>query len=216
MITTPRMKLRSNEGTDAFSREDFVYNWGLLDAAPGTAIGLSTGRPSWDASQAGRMFLETDTGRLMYWTGSAWTEPQQLGQSFGNKVGAPTLPASITAGNASNVTIETITLPRPARLVGNMWLNYGVGQDDTGYFNLYAYIGPSGSTVDSTISVGNVRLYADSAGSGSRAGTLAIGFRTGLLAKGTYVVQGRIVSQATNPVNHATYSLLGYNAVSAL
>lgn len=212
MNITPRLKLRSNEGTDAFSRDDFVYNWGLLDAAPGTAIGLSTGRPSWDASQAGRMFLETDTGRLMYWTGSAWTEPQQLGQSFGNKVGNPTLPNSITPGNASTVTIETVTLSRPARLVGALWLRWGVPMDENAYFNFYGYV--DGADVSTQIAV--VRQFALSAANTSYGSVVSVGFRTALLAKGNHTIQGRILSQASNPVNNANFIELSYNAVAAL
>jgi hypothetical protein len=83
---TPRLGILKPEGSDPFRRTDFNDTWDLLDDAPGTHICTSGSRPSWGSDQAGRLIVETDTNRILRWTGSAFYQVRQSpnGWSFFN------------------------------------------------------------------------------------------------------------------------------------
>lgn len=181
MLITPKLKLRSNEGTDPFSRDDFVFNWNLLDAAPGIASGLSSGRPSWDASQVGRAFLETDTQRIVIWTGSAWVDMLQPGQSFSSTIATPTIG---TPANGSNATYSfpTITLIRPARLSGIVTIEHTCVQNGHTYFTFRTIM----DTTTSSIRDISVRRLSPGTSTSADIFTTAIPFHTGLLAAGVH------------------------------
>lgn len=72
--TSQHIKLKIPDGSDPFLRTDEVQNLTTIDGYPGTWICTSTTRPTWGASQAGMLILETDTRRQMLWNGTAWKE----------------------------------------------------------------------------------------------------------------------------------------------
>lgn len=199
MIITPRLKLRSPEGTDNFLRDDFVFNLAQLDAAPGISAGLSTGRPTWDASQGGRVFLETDTQRFVIWTGSAWIDALGNPQSFGSVLTTPAVGTPAVGSNAA-YAFPTITLTRPSIICGDVSVNWycpGTTNPELG-FNVRM----DGATVGLRVVYG--RHVAVAGGSNAWYET-TIPFRTGLLAAGTHtpavyiatVVTGATVQNAS-------------------
>lgn len=199
MIITPRLKMRSPEGTDDFKRDDFVFNLAQMDAAPGVAVGLSTGRPSWDAGQAGRVFLETDTQRFIMWTGSAWVDMLGNPQSFGSVITSPTI-GTPGVGTSAVYSFPTITLTRPSVLVGDVsvnWYTPGSLSPELGF------------TVRVDNAVVSLRLvwgrHVAVAGGSNAWYESTVPFRTGLLQPGTHtpavgiqnVVTGATVQNAT-------------------
>lgn len=111
---TPRLQLKRNDGSDPFKRQDFVDNWNKLDAAPGITPCTSTSRPSWGASQAGRVILETDTRCEYEWSGTAWLPI--LTATSGWSLG--TQPNVTQARNTSaTYSLGTITTSRPGTLL---------------------------------------------------------------------------------------------------
>lgn len=112
---TDRLALRKPTGSDPFLRSDFEYNWERVDDYPGSFPCTSTTRPSWGTDQAGLFIHETDTGKFVRWTGSAWVTPNvfpkaQVFSTFPNVTISPSgsytqAMGSFTAPRACNVLI---------------------------------------------------------------------------------------------------------------
>jgi hypothetical protein len=82
LTPTPRLGLYRPEGVDAFERTKFNETWDKLDAAPGVHICTSSSRPAWGTDQTGRLIFETDTNRIMRFTGSAWNQVKQAANGW--------------------------------------------------------------------------------------------------------------------------------------
>jgi hypothetical protein len=108
---TPRMALKRNDGSDPFSRQDFVDNWNKIDAAPGKHICTSTSRPTtWGAAHAGREIIETDTGRTLTWNGTGWQEPRV---ATGTHIATITPSVYLNANTTGTYTLATVSILRP-------------------------------------------------------------------------------------------------------
>lgn len=105
--------LKLNDPSDPFQLSDFVSNFGILDASPGTFICTSTSRPNWGAAQKGRMIFMTDLKQLSYWTGSAWADLRDSVPVF---AGGLFVNTAVNSGSAPNFNIMTFTTPRPCAL----------------------------------------------------------------------------------------------------
>ncbi len=105
--------LKLNQGSDPFLLADFVNNWGIIDASPGTFICTSLTRPSWSAQQAGRMIFMTDLKQLSYWSGTAW---QDLRDSVPVFAAGLLLQSSMARNTSPTFTALTFTTPRPCAL----------------------------------------------------------------------------------------------------
>jgi hypothetical protein len=126
------MGLKLNDEADPFQLSDFVENWELLDASPGTYICTSTSQPNWDSSQAGRLIFMTDTKQLAYWTGTAWTDlrdsaPVFAGGSYINKL--------VNPGTSPTFSVLTFTTPRPCSMAiwASATYNWPNNQTQDGY-----------------------------------------------------------------------------------
>lgn len=105
--------LKLNQLSDPFELSDFVANWDILDASPGTFICTSVSRPSWGTSQAGRMIFMTDLKQLSYWTGTAWADLRDAVPTF---AGGTYLDVKCNPGSSGTFNILTFTTPRPCSM----------------------------------------------------------------------------------------------------
>jgi hypothetical protein len=105
--------LKLNQLSDPFELSDFVANWDILDASPGTFICTSVSRPSWGAAQAGRMIFMTDLKQLSYWTGTGWADLRDSVPAF---AGGTYLDVKCNPGSSGTFTILTLTTPRPCSM----------------------------------------------------------------------------------------------------
>src|SRR4051812_6191790 len=123
--STARLGLKRPDGSDPFLRSDFVDNLNKMDANPGYVPCLSTSRPAWGAAQAGMLISETDTGRILRWTGSAWAPPTNMGQAW--SIG--TNPGLIMANNtASTITVAaSIPVPRTCKMLVMLTIRLALG-----------------------------------------------------------------------------------------
>lgn len=64
---------------DTFQIQDYADNWEALDASPGAFITTSGDHPSWGIGHTGMLMVETDTGLLWRWTGSAFVRVASKG-----------------------------------------------------------------------------------------------------------------------------------------
>lgn len=210
MLISPKLKLRINEGTDPFSLDDFVFNLNALDAAPGIAPGLSSGRPSWDSSQAGRVFVETDTQRLIMWNGSAWVDLYQNAQAFRIKIASPTI-GTPAAGHSATYNFPTFTLKRPSIITGQIIVSSAATQAQFYYCTYDALI--DGSVVSDAPSVG--RRAPTGTGGTNDYFHVPVTFQTGLLAAGTaHTPAVRVNAQTGNVCSH-NYAIFLVNASAA-
>lgn len=111
--TNNRLGLRVPVGSDPFKRDDFVYNYNTLISYPGYYPCTSTTRPVWAAAQAGMLILETDTSRVLRWTGSAWAA---LNQYTATAFGSVRPNVMLASGYAGTYDLATVTLPRACRV----------------------------------------------------------------------------------------------------
>jgi hypothetical protein len=105
--------LKLNELSDPFELSDFVQNWDILDASPGTFICTSVSRPSWGTAQAGRMIFMTDLKQSSYWTGTAWADLRNAVPSF---AGGSFMSVTCNPGSSGIFNILTFTTPRPCSM----------------------------------------------------------------------------------------------------
>lgn len=105
--------LKLNQLSDPFELSDFVANWDIIDASPGAFICTSVSRPSWGASQAGRLIFMTDLKQLSYWTGTAWADLRDAAPTF---AGGTYLSVTCNPGSSGIFNILTFTTPRPCAM----------------------------------------------------------------------------------------------------
>jgi hypothetical protein len=105
--------LKLNQLSDPFELSDFVANWDILDASPGTFICTSVSRPSWGAAQAGRMIFMTDLKQTSYWSGTSWNDLRNSVPTF---AGGTFLNVTCNPGSAGTFNILTFTTPRPCSM----------------------------------------------------------------------------------------------------
>lgn len=105
--------LKLNQLSDPFELSDFVGNWGILDASPGTFICTSVSRPSWGTAQKGRLIFMTDLKQTSYWTGTAWADLRDSVPTF---AGGTYLSVTCNPGSSGTFNILTFTTPRPCSM----------------------------------------------------------------------------------------------------
>ena len=105
--------LKLNQLSDPFELSDFVANWDILDASPGTFICTSVSRPSWGAAQAGRMIFMTDLKQLSYWTGTGWADLRDSVPTF---AGGAFMSVTCNPGSSGIFNMLTFTTPRPCAM----------------------------------------------------------------------------------------------------
>jgi hypothetical protein len=110
---TPRLGLKNNDGSDPFKRQDFVDNNNRLDATPGMHVCTSSSRPTWAGSQAGRAILETDTGSIYIWSGTAFNPLTETPLSW---AGGLNIGATLSPNANANYNFITLTAPKPGYL----------------------------------------------------------------------------------------------------
>lgn len=209
MDTTPTLGLRTNIGTDPFLRDDFVFNWGRLDDAPGVTHGSAADRSAltWGTDQAGRLFLQEETRQLFQWTGSAWVDVLQPGESFGATIASPAL-GTPAAGASGTYSFPAVTLLRPGRIVGTMSLVWQCPQNQMFYSEFLPYV--DGASMAPMAAVGRLALVG--AATTTQQDTLSVPFRSGVLTAGSHTPQIRVSSHTGN---HATMLNAAYAAVVA-
>lgn len=110
---SPVLGLKLNSESDPFQLSDFISNYGIIDASPGTYTCTSTSRPSWSTAQAGRLIFMTDLKQLSYWSGTGWFDLRDSAPVF---AGGAFLNTPISHGSSPVFTILTFTTPRPSAL----------------------------------------------------------------------------------------------------
>lgn len=111
--TTPKMGLKSWDGTDPFLRTDFNSNNALLDASPGVYVCDSTTKPTWGAANTGRLIWLTDEKRLQFWDGSTWNDERTAVPLF---AGGAVFDAALGKNASVAYNIINITVPRACTL----------------------------------------------------------------------------------------------------
>lgn len=106
---TSRLGLTRHTTGDNFKIADYAGNWGRLDEFPGYYPCTSTTRPTWASAQAGMLIVETDTGLIWRWTGSAWARQAPVGL-----LGRSTRTTDISTSSTALVTALTTTVTVPA------------------------------------------------------------------------------------------------------
>jgi hypothetical protein len=192
--------LRSPQSTDNFDIADFQFNLSQMDAAPGVAAGLSSARPSWDAGQAGRLYYETDTRRLIVWNGAAWADILQAAESFAGSMVSPTLPASMAPTTTYNYNFPTITLTRPQRLVGTLAVNWKVPENQNAYLSFKLYFNYGASSIQAHVADLDALMRDTGPTSSLNYGSTTVSLRTGsaLPAGVTITPQFRVYSGSGN------------------
>ncbi|MCW2930010.1 MAG: hypothetical protein JWM19_972 [Actinomycetia bacterium] len=114
---SPVLGLKLNDESDPFQLSDFVGNYGILDASPGTYTCTSTSRPSWSTAQAGRLIFMTDLKQLSYWSGTSWQDLRDSAPVF---AAGAYLNTPISHGASPIFNVLTFTTPRPSAL--SIWL----------------------------------------------------------------------------------------------
>lgn len=107
---SPRLGMTRPAGTDPFLRTDLLDDFDILDQYPGVFPCTSTSRPSWGAAQAGMLASETDTGRVIRWSGTAWTIVENYGRTYR---GSLSMNTDLAAGAQATYTVDTINTYRP-------------------------------------------------------------------------------------------------------
>lgn len=160
--------LKLNDTSDPFLLSDFVANWNLLDATPGTFICTSTSRPNWGAGQAGRLIFMTDIKQLSYWTGSTWSDLVEAAPVF---AGGSFINTAMNPGSSPSFNIVTFTTPRPCAmaiiLTGTYNCSNNANQD------LHQSIGFDGVKQEMGGYREQVRFSGNSSDSGNTAGDSA-------------------------------------------
>lgn len=111
---SPKLGLIVPTTTDQFKTADIAANWNTIDGSPGIFPCTSSTRPTWGSSQVGRYIVETDTHRLLQWTGTAWQEPAVAVGEWG----FDSEPNATLAPNAKVVyTMGTINVQRPCTVL---------------------------------------------------------------------------------------------------
>lgn len=108
--TSPKLGLTLPTTTDPFKTADIAANWSKIDGSPGVFPCTSSTRPTWGTAQVGRTIVETDTHRILQWTGTAWQEPAVAVGEWGFSAD----PNSTLGPNAkATYTLGTINVQRP-------------------------------------------------------------------------------------------------------
>jgi len=76
---SPRLGLLKPSTSDPYVTADIASNLQKIDNTPGYYICTSGSRPSWTSAQAGMLIVETDTGLVWRWTGSAFVRVAATG-----------------------------------------------------------------------------------------------------------------------------------------
>jgi hypothetical protein len=119
--------LKLNDASDPFQLSDFIANWQVLDASPGTFICTSTSRPSWGTAQAGRMIFMKDLKQTSYWDGASWNDLRNAAPMF---AGGFFLNAACNPGSTGTFNLLTLTTPRPSSLAIWASATYTCDNDD--------------------------------------------------------------------------------------
>lgn len=125
---TDRVALRKNDGSDPFLRDDFTYNWDRLDDYPGYFPCTAGTHPTWGVDQAGLLIHETDTGKVLRWTGSAFVTPN-IFPKVATFTASPAV--SIGAGVTYTQAMGSFTPPRTCGvllMVKALGTNFGSAQ----------------------------------------------------------------------------------------
>lgn len=125
---TTRLGLMKPQGADPFLRQDFLDTMAILDGSPGLFICTSTTRPAWTSAQAGRNIFETDLGRIINWTGSAWRVLNQYGQVSQHSIN-PFQTLGKNAGMTFSLGNFTTSRPGRAIVIGSVWLRQQVADE---------------------------------------------------------------------------------------
>lgn len=112
--STPKLNLTSWVDADPFTRTDFNNNNNVLDASPGITTATSSSRPTLTSAQSGRSIYETDTRRLLMWSGSAYVEPAAAPGAWVYST-APV--QNLTGGASASWTLASITVQRACQLL---------------------------------------------------------------------------------------------------
>lgn len=105
--------LKLNAASDPFLLSDFIANWNLIDASPGTFICTSATRPALSNAQAGMLIFMTDLKQLSYWNGSSWNDLRDSAPVF---AASSYLNTSMAKNTSPTFTILNLTTPRPSAL----------------------------------------------------------------------------------------------------
>jgi hypothetical protein len=158
--------LKLNDTSDPFLLSDFIANWNLLDANPGTFICTSTSRPNWSTPQTGRLIFMTDIKQLSYWTGSAWADLRDAVPVF---AGGSFINTAMNPGSSPSFNIVTFTTPRPCALAIMLSGTYNCSNNSNQ--DLHQSIGFDGVKQEMGSYREQIRFSGNSSDSSNTAGT---------------------------------------------
>lgn len=111
---TTKLGLKIPALSDPFLRQDYEDALTAIDRAPGIHYCTSATRPTWVAGKSDRLIFESDTRRLLYWTGSAW---QVVIQPSNGWLLYTSCAATIPPSTASTRSIGSVTTSAPGTLL---------------------------------------------------------------------------------------------------
>lgn len=113
---SPRMRIARPAGSDAFKRQTYIDMIDRIDNFPGVVVSTSASPPSgldWAAPQTGMMTLQSDTGRLLRFTGTSWVPVENYGRAYDGGLvpsgAAENVGGSVTSRNYSMTPTLTVT-----------------------------------------------------------------------------------------------------------
>lgn len=189
-----RLKLWKWVGTDPFLRSQFNDNWDQLIANPGYYPCTSTTRPAWAAAQSGMIIAETDTRRLLQWTGTQFVPFNQYTTSFRGGI-RPNL--SLGKNAQTTQTVLSVTVPRACTINVISACRWSCGADDIQSTYFWNYIdGTSADTFG-----GWVLFGATGSSTASNENTTATVVGSRAVSAGTHTIQiHAVIGTGSRPV----------------
>lgn len=194
---TPRLGLRRPLLTDPFLTSDFQFNYDQLEKYPGVQPVLSTSRPSgWGTAQNGMLIQETDTGRLLRWTGAAFALVEQYPRIYKGSYETTGSGAVLNAGQ--NVTYAltglNLTPPRACNIFFQITAKFVQDTGTSQWADCIPWVG--GSNTVGGVSVGltaTVRFGDSGTGAAGKASQFVTIYGSFAAAKDTaYQIQQRV------------------------
>jgi hypothetical protein len=118
--TDPRLGLAKPVTSDDFDTDEIAQNWQKIANAPGAFICTSGTRPgSWSGANEGQFIIETDTGLLWRWNGSAFVRASAKGWLDTNRRSTDLTGVGTSFTTLAQVTVTVPDGGRSIRLTGS-------------------------------------------------------------------------------------------------
>jgi hypothetical protein len=208
------LNLKLPQSSDPFLLSDFVNNWTILDGSPGVYVCTNGSRPSWGASQAGRLIFMTDYKCLSYWTGTGWADARDAAPAF---AAGAFLNTNIASSASVSFTLATVNTPRACSLVVMITGTYNVPADSFQGAWQRVVVDGVGATANQLGGFREQIRFNQTAGDSGLSGNCATSFQAiSSVAAGSHTIGiGVDVATAPVPVTLIGAKMLAFIAVTS-